>query len=156
MQCFDSFVLSAITHFSASVTKIFLQLISVEFLTTGIHHQCLYSTYSSVWEFSSYSVLKWQYVLIYIIKVWGGENVWAQNALWSLEKCRKMHFQLAPHRGGLHLIRNSKIKVNFILRLHLHLTSLNCKQNLSVEDIQNPFHLSASGFQAKPQITPQK
>lgn len=59
-----------------------------------------------------------------------------------------MHFQLAPHRRGLHLIRNSKIKVNFILRLHLHLTSLNCKQNLSVEDMKShdipPFSLRFS------------
>lgn len=40
----------------------------------GIHHRCPYSTCSSVWVFSSYCVLKWRYVFIYIIKVW----VWVE------------------------------------------------------------------------------
>lgn len=127
MQCSDNFVL-VISHFSASATNIsptdFCE-VSHNRHMLSTHHQCPYSTYSSVWEFPSHSVLKRGYVLIYTVRVWGWRECLNTKLITEFREMQTDTFPASSSQKGLHLKRNSKIKINFVLRLYLYLISLN-------------------------------
>lgn len=110
MQCFHNFVLLVITHISASAANVFLHLTSVVLLTTGICSASIISAHSLTSpQCDVFTILCLEIELcpdLYYIGL--GVGRMTIKPIIEFREMQKDAFS-APHRGGLHLMRNSKI-----------------------------------------------
>ena len=152
-NCFGNLIVSVTTRFSASAPQIFLQPVSVERLNRQMlstHHRCPYSTYSSAWGASSRSVVKRKDVPICITRVWGWGECLSMKPVMEFTEMQKDTFPASSSQRGTSFKKGTaKLKVNFVLRLHLHLTSLNYKQNLSGKAYETPWYSDSLPFRLR-------